>query len=264
MTHDEVRILLDAYLDDELDLATALKIDAHVQDCQACMAWLAERRALIGQLHAAALRYPLPPATSARISSQLRSANARVALQPRWIGALAAGLIVAIGGFLLGQTWPRAPDLRAELVSASVRAVLSPHPVDVTSSDHHTVKPWLSSRLPFSPPVPELAEQGDELLGARVDYLGHTRVAALLYQHGHHQINVYVWPRSAMPRAAPTEAAIDGYHLMTAQAGAFTAVMVSDLSVEELTVFRERWAASASVSSSAGAAAGAGAGAGER
>jgi anti-sigma factor RsiW len=245
MTHDEVRVLLDAYLDDELDLATALKVDTHLQGCQACAAWLAERRALIDPLHAAALRYPMPPEMSARIRSRLRSASARVALPPRWIGALAAGLVVSIGGFLLGQSWPRAPDLRAELVSASVRAVLSQHPVDVLSSDHHTVKPWLSSRLPFSPPVPELASQGDELLGARVDYLDHARVAALLYQHGRHQINVYVWPRSAMPRAAPAEAAIDGYHLMTAPAGAFTAVIVSDLSVEELTAFRERWAASA-------------------
>lgn len=262
MTHDEVQTLSDAYLDNELDLATALKIDAHVQGCQACTAWLDERRSLIAQIHAAAARHPLPPGLTARLSAQLRSASARAAHQPRWIGALAAGLIVAVGGFLLGQSWPRAPDLRAELVGASVRAILSPHPVNVLSSDHHTVKPWLSSRLPFSPPVPELAEQGDELLGARVNYLGHTRVAALLYQHGHHQINVYVWPRSAMPLAVPTQATTDGYHLMTAQAGAFTAVLVSDLSVEELAAFRERWAASAaaSASSSAGAAAGTGTG----
>jgi anti-sigma factor RsiW len=246
MTHDEVRSLLDAYIDDELDLATGLALEAHLRDCHECTAWLAERRSLIGQLHAAALRYPLPPDLNARIGALQRSERRRVRFQPQWFGAIAAGMIVAIGGFLLGQSWPRPPDLRAELLSASVRAVLSAHPVDVQSSDHHTVKPWLSSQLPFSPPVPELAEQGDALLGARVDYLGSTRVAALVYQHGHHQINVYVWPRGAISTAAPDGAAADGYHLMAAQAGAFTAVMVSDLSVQEFTAFRDRWRASAS------------------
>ena len=106
--------------------------------------------------------------------------------------------------------------------------MLGPHPIDVLSSDHHTVKPWLSSQLPFYP-VPELAQQGDSLLGARVDYLGSNRVAALVYQHGHHQINVYVWPRDAVAVAPPRDGAIDGYHLTTARVGSFIAVVVSDI-----------------------------------
>jgi anti-sigma factor RsiW len=245
MNHDEVRSLLDAYIDDELELATGLAVEAHLRGCRECAAWLAERRSLVGQLHAAALRFPVPTELGARISAQLRSESRRLRIQPQWFGAIAAGLIVAVGGFLLGQSWPRAPDLRSELVSASVRAMLGPHPIDVLSSDHHTVKPWLSSQLPFSPPVPELAAQDDTLLGARVDYLGSARVAALVYQHGHHQINVYVWPRGAVAIAAPHDISIDGYHLTTAQAGAFTAVMVSDMSVDELRSFRERWSADA-------------------
>jgi anti-sigma factor RsiW len=245
MTHDEVRSLLDAYIDDELDLATGAAVDAHLRACAECSAWLAERRSLVGQLHAAALRYPVPAGLHARIDRQLRSQDRRFKIQPPWFGAIAAALIVAIGGFLLGRSWPRPPDLRSELVSASVRAMLGPHPIDVLSSDHHTVKPWLSSQLPFSPPVPELGQQGDTLLGARVDYLGDTRVAALVYQHGHHQINVYLWPRGAVAMASPRDSAIDGYHLMATQAGEFTAVMVSDLAVGELTAFRDRWLAQA-------------------
>jgi anti-sigma factor RsiW len=154
---------------------------------------------------------------------------------------------VAIGGFLLGRSWPRAPDLRAQLVSASVRAVLSTHPIDVLSSDHHTVKPWLSAQLPFSPPVPELAAAGDTLLGGRVDYLGSMRVAALVYQHGNHQINVYVWPASAMRIDAGLDVQADGYHLTSTRAGTFTAAIVSDLSAAELAQFRDRWRADALV-----------------
>jgi anti-sigma factor RsiW len=245
MTHEEVRSLLDAYIDDELDLATGAAVNAHLRECAECAAWLAERRSLVGQVHAAALRYPVPRDLRARIDSQLRSQDRRFKIQAPWFGAIAAALIVAIGGFMLGRSWPRPPDLRSELVSASVRAMLGPHPIDVLSSDHHTVKPWLSSQLPFSPPVPELGPQGDTLLGARVDYLGATRVAALVYQHGHHQINVYVWPRGAVAMATPRDGAIDGYHLMATQAGEFSAVMVSDLAVGELTAFRDRWRAEA-------------------
>jgi anti-sigma factor RsiW len=252
MTHDEVRSLLDAYIDDELELTTGAAVEAHLRGCNQCSAWLAERRALVGQLHVAALRYPVPGELSARIGATLRSQDRRLKIQPQWFGAIAAGLIVAIGGFLLGQFWPRAPDLRSELVTASVRAMLGPHAIDVLSSDHHTVKPWLSSQLPFSPPVPELAQQGDALLGARVDYLGSTRVAALVYQHGHHQINVYVWPRGAVAMAPSHNSAIDGYHLTATQAGEFTAVMVSDLAVGELAAFRDRWQADASAAMDAG------------
>jgi anti-sigma factor RsiW len=241
MTHDEVQPLLDAYLDDELDLATGLAVAAHLQDCQQCSAWLAERRSMLAQVRAAALRYPLPAQLPARIGAQLDSARRRRHLRPQWFGALAAGLLALIGAFLLGQSWPRPPELRAQLVSASVRAVLSAHPIDVLSSDHHTVKPWLSTQLPFSPPVPELADQGDVLLGARVDYLGSMRVAALVYQHGHHQINVYLWPLGAMRIDARLDTQADGYHLLTAQAGAFTVAMVSDLSGAELAAFRDRW-----------------------
>jgi anti-sigma factor RsiW len=262
MTHEEAQSLLDAWLDNELDPAAALAIEAHVHDCQSCGAWLAQRRSMLAQLRAAAIRYPVPAELSARIKQQLGATRQPPAARPspprpvQWFGALAAGLIVAIGGFLLGRSWPRAPDLRAELVSASVRAVLSAHPIDVVSSDHHTVKPWLSALLPFSPPVPEMAATGDALLGGRVDYLGSMRVAALVYQHGHHQINVYVWPLDAMRIDAGLDVQADGYHLMSLRAGAFAAAMVSDLSAAELAQFRDRWRAEALTASAAEPAAG--------
>ena len=97
--------------------------------------------------------------------------------------------------------------------------------------------------------------------GPVFDYLNHTRVAALLYQHGRHQINVFVWPRSAMPLAAPPDSTTDGYHLMRARAGAFTAIMVSDLSLEELAAFREHWVAGATANAAPGPGVGMGAGA---
>jgi len=52
-------------------------------------------------------------------------------------------------------------DSMSRLVVAShVRATLSDHLLAVVSTDQHTVKPWLSARLDFSPPVRDLAAAG--------------------------------------------------------------------------------------------------------
>ena len=77
-------------------------------------------------------------------------------------------------------------------------------------------------------------------------------MAALVYQHGHHQINVYVWPRDAVAVAPPRDGAIDGYHLTTARVGSFIAVVVSDMSIEELAAFRDRWRSAASAATDPG------------
>ncbi|MGH8231627.1 MAG: anti-sigma factor family protein [Steroidobacteraceae bacterium] len=256
MNHEQARALRDAYLDNELDAAATLALEAHVRECDDCRAELAARRALVAQLRDAARPYPLPATLSARITRALHQRHGPPLPSAPWLSALAAGVVLAVGGFLFGHALGRPAHLDAELVDASVRALLSGHPVDVLSSDHHTVKPWLSARLPFSPPVPELATQGDALLGGRVDYLARTPVGALLYQHGNHRINVYLWPRATL-RSAPTQAVtLDGYHVLPAQAGDFAAVMVSDLSRDELAAFGARWSAAATSAADASGVAG--------
>lgn len=244
MTHDEAQRLLDAYLDGELDVASSLAVEAHAHTCEACTTWLAERRLLVAQLRSTPLRFPTPPGLSIRLAVEPEQRRSRLFFGS-WPQSLAAGLLLATGGFFLGHKLPRAPDLSDQLVSAHVRSALSPATVDVLSSNHHTVKPWFAARLPFSPPVPELAGGGDTLLGGRLDYIEHTRVAAIVYRHGDHLVNVFIWPRTAFIPPAASATSIDGFHLATAQVGDFSAVLVSDMSIDELTAFRQRWSAAA-------------------
>lgn len=241
MNHDEAVPLLDPYLDEELDIVSARAVDHHVNSCDTCARWLAERRRLARRLRSASLRYDLPPEAAHRLRRIAHPDSPPQTRLTRWPAALAAGLLLTLSGFFYGHSVLRSTELRDELVTAHIRAVLSRHPVDVESSDHHTVKPWLSTQLPFSPPVPELGGLGDVLVGGRVDYLEHTRVAALLYQHSHHSVNVFLWPSSILEVPTSSGTTTGGFNVVVTRVGEFTAAIVSDMSTNELRRFRDQW-----------------------
>jgi anti-sigma factor RsiW len=246
MNHEQAQALMEAYVDDQLDVGDTLGVEAHLDECDQCRAWVADRRALIARLRSAPLSYSIPPHLANKLRTLLIPRR-RWAFPEQWPRALAAGLVLGFLGLWVGHSLPQRPDLSDEWVSAHVRSTLSSRPLDVLSSSHHTVKPWLSSKLPFSPPVPDLNDQGDTLLGARVDYIEHSPVAALVYQHGNHRIDVFVWPSAHKPIAKLSGASIEGFRLIAAQARGFNAVIVSDMSVQELDAFRDRWSAQAAL-----------------
>lgn len=102
-----------------------------------------------------------------------------------------------------------------ELVESHVRAQLSGHDIDVVSSDQHTVKPWFNGRLDYAPPVEDLADAGFALTGGRLDYVGHHRVAVLVYRYRKHVIDVYVMPdRDGGALSEPASLMSDGYALV--------------------------------------------------
>ena len=155
-----------------------------------------------------------------------------------WQGWLAHGLSYAGVVFL---TWaitvamlrPNEEEQHAEdIVAAHVRATLGQRLIDVASSDQHTVKPWLSARLPYSPPVADLSAQGYELVGARLDRSGGKPVAVLVYKRRQHVIDAYVWPaHEPVSRAERTR---DGFQLLRFPAGEWGWWLVSDLNRNEL------------------------------
>ena len=116
-----------------------------------------------------------------------------------------------------------------ELVQSHVRAQLSGHDIDVISSDQHTVKPWFNGRLDYAPPVEDLAAQGFALAGGRLDYVGHRRVAVLVYRYRKHIVDVYVLPESKSPSPpAPAALTTDGFALASWRAHGMRWWAVSD------------------------------------
>jgi anti-sigma factor RsiW len=118
-------------------------------------------------------------------------------LTPGWLAVSAVALCAVTAVITLNLRRPA--DLTPfadELVESHVRAQVSGRDIDVISTDRHTVKPWFNGRLDYSPPVEDLAASGFALEGGRLDYIGHQRVAVLVYRYGKHVIDVYVFPQT--------------------------------------------------------------------
>ena len=126
-----------------------------------------------------------------------------------------AGLAASALLFALLAPVPARHDERLgqEIVASHVRALLSQHPVDVVSTDQHTVKPWFNGRLDYAPPVVDLATRGFPLAGGRMDYVAHRRVAVLVYRDQRHPIDLYVLP-AAEGACTPANRSADGYAMV--------------------------------------------------
>src|ERR1700684_3091947 len=91
--------LLDARLDDELDMASSASIDLHLRECQACAARYAALEKLREEIAAADLVYAPGAAFERKLADQfLREPKPRFGWGGRWLTtslmAAAAGVVV--------------------------------------------------------------------------------------------------------------------------------------------------------------------------
>jgi anti-sigma factor RsiW len=238
------RLLIHAYLDGELDPAHALEIERQLAADPALAAERERVEALRGVIRERLPREPAPPGLARRIEAAigLRPAAARASSHPSW-RALAAS--VAVAAFLgSGATWlvlsPRPAD--ADMVVAShVRALMAAQPVDVVSSDRHTVKPWFNSRIPESPRVVDLANEGFPLVGGRIDVIGRTPVPTLVYRRRQHLISLSEVP--AGRTLATSQGQIAGYNVVSWTDNGIAYWAVSDVAAADLDAFAKAFRA---------------------
>jgi anti-sigma factor RsiW len=198
MACEQWRGKLDLYLDGELVEADATALAVHLRGCIECTGKILERVQLKRAVHSAGKRYE----PSAQLRSQITRSvvtRPRLALGWRWklAGALALVVIVLAGTFY--RSSEQASEERArvysELTDLHVATLASASPVDVLSTDRHTVKPWFQGRIPFTFNLPELQGSQFALLGGRVAYLQQSAGAHLIYQVRQHKISVFIFSR---------------------------------------------------------------------
>jgi mycothiol system anti-sigma-R factor len=263
---EEIKNLMDAYLDGELDPVTSQKVEQHLRDCPKCEQAYEVETAMAHAISRGAPYYKAPAELRQRIQSSLRDAvgvrdsrgsareNHALLTSPRverrlvlpeipwnWL-ALAAAIILAaiIASSLLPRLRPPTSDqfLATQLIASHVRSLMADHLTDVASSDQHTVKPWLDVKLDFAAPVVDLSGGGFPLIGGRLDYLDNHSVAALVYQRRKHFINLFIWPTTPADSKEQNTVTRQGYNLLHWIEGDFTYWAVSDVNITELQTFK--------------------------
>jgi anti-sigma factor (TIGR02949 family) len=274
MNCEEATKLMDGYLDGELDPITSQTIEQHLRDCPNCDQAYKMHGSLIRAIGNAAPYYKAPAELRERIRSSLREEmvarpmrNIGRDVQPlfprkqpgprtvffgtswNWLALAATILLAAIIGWNLLPGLQRLGTdqlLATQLIASHVRSLMANHLTDVASSDQHTIKPWLDVKLDFAPPVVDLASEGFPLIGGRLDYLDNRPVAALVYQRRKHFINVLVWPREAAAARPAMAMSHQGYQLLHWADRDFNYWAVSDVSANDLQLFKQQFEAQTS------------------
>ena len=237
---EEDRLLVHAYLDGELDVASALAIEQRIASDPVLAAERDRVTALRNFLETRIEPERPSPALRARIET---AAGLRRRPQPPSWMAMAAAVVVAAA---LGSTATFvALDSRPEtsladvVVSDHIRGLMAPQPVDVVSSDKHTVKPWFNGRIPEAPRVVDLGNDDFPLVGARLDVVHRDPVPTLVYRHRKHVISLTAVPAPGKPNVGPQPRTDEGYNLVSWTEGGVNYLAVSDVAAADLSHFVE-------------------------
>jgi anti-sigma factor RsiW len=261
-------VLLQAALDGELDAVRMIEVEARIAADPALAAEYSRLLALRDVIRARLPREaapeslracvmamtqasgePLAPEpVSARITSMTpaasrvrSSASRRPALFDAPYRSLAAslmlGLALGAGASGLFRSQPADDAVERAIVAGYVRGRLSGQPVDVATSDRHTVKPWLAGKIASPATVLDLAKEGFPLTGGRIDVVGATPVSTVVYKRREHQIALTEVPAPADASSVPRHETRDGYALLQWADKGMLYTAVSDLPPSELDAF---------------------------
>ena len=253
----EVARLLHAWVDDELDVRTALEVEEHLGRCRACAAEERALRGLQAQLRERLPRYAPSAALLSRLQGALHAeaglpapeatapaqpraipAPARIAASPwRRVAFAAVPLAAALALVVFAGRSPADGAQADAVVSAHVRSLLANHLTDVASSDQHTVKPWFQGKLDYSVSVTDWTAEGYPLVGGRLDYIDDAPAAALVYRRNQHVVNLFIWPAKGGAGEGLRHLARRGYGAYRWEKDGMAYWAVSDLNDAELEKF---------------------------
>jgi anti-sigma factor RsiW len=149
--------------------------------------------------------------------------------------AVAALIVLAAGLYLFINRYQR-PSSLAEFADLHVATLASANPVEVVSTDRHTVKPWFQGRIPFAFDLPDLQASPFTLTGGRVAYFHQEPGAHLIFAYQRHYISAFLFRDT--PQLAITQSSFSGrgtsFNLQTWTQDGLRYVLVSDVNATTL------------------------------
>jgi anti-sigma factor RsiW len=231
MTCATWRTRIEAYVDGELPEDVLAELEPHLRSCPSCATDALGRLQMKRMTQAAGARYSPAPLFRRQIERRIR-AKRRPLWLPLGIPQLAAAgvvlaLLVASAGLWLRQA--ERNRVLSELADLHVATLASANPVDVVSTDRHTVKPWFAGKLPFTFNLPELQNSPFTLIGGRVVYFGQNPGAQLLFQVRKHNLSVFILPKDpGMPGAGIIRARTLNFNVETWSESGLWYAVISD------------------------------------
>jgi anti-sigma factor RsiW len=233
MTCNEVRNKLQPYVDSELAAAQLAEFESHLRGCASCPAEALGLLQMKRMTRAAGARYSPTPEFRLRMEQSIRSKRK----SPWWtvrfpnlvMAAVAAVLLLASVTIWVGHGERKRAF--TELADMHVGTLASTNPVDVISTDRHTVKPWFAGKLPFSFNLPELQNSEFSLVGGRLAYFEHSSGAQLLFNLRKHQLSVFIFRQQSGEIPFPVETSAStklALHIETWSEGGLRYFIVGD------------------------------------
>ena len=200
MVCEQLETKLDSYLDGEVPDQEMRSFDAHVRTCHSCSGDVLARVQMKRAIHAAGKRYT-PSAEFRKRMQRKLAARPQRRFSLGWMFAAAAALVLVAGTLtsVYQGTRSGSDHVFSEIADLHVATLASSSPVDVISTDRHTVKPWFQGKIPFAFNLPELQNTEFSLLGGRMTYLDQTPGAHLIYDARKHHISVFVFQERSLP-----------------------------------------------------------------
>jgi anti-sigma factor RsiW len=189
------------YVDNELDSASQQAFAAHLHTCTECSAAMLEEVALHQAVRTAGKRFQAPPDLRLAVEKKLRS-RPRLRFAWGWATAAACLMMAALVSVFLFPHKGEGESTLAELVDQHIAALASQNPVDVVSTDRHTVKPWFQGKVPFAFNLPDLENSPFALLGGKVVYLHQTPGAELIYEIRKHKVSIFLFQAKGINRSS--------------------------------------------------------------
>jgi len=231
VTNCEWREKIGLYVDGELEPSAEQAFTGHLQSCAECSAAVLEQHELKKTVRLAAKRFTAPPELYASVRRQI---SPRESARPwlKWSPIAASMVLLAVVSFAWLSRSSAPGATVAQLIDQHVIMLASANPVDVISSDKHTVKPWFQGKLPFTFNPPELAADSPfKLIGGKLVYAQHSPGAELVYQVRQHRISVFIFQARDMrdePSASNQTFVVNGW-----QQGGLQYYIVTDAARED-------------------------------